>query len=345
MRHLVALLALSLALGSARAASYDLPAEWLDTHALVLQAGDSARITGSPQHPAVDLGQLTWLGGSLTLVDCRLEATAGRSPAGLPLVVSLGQQLTLEQTWIQGVPSAIELAGGEVHLSGSTLAATESNIRSTHPQSRLWLQDVNLCASATGLELDSVDTVLIEGALFLTNGTGLRIGAGNQVILRDCLFQGNEWAIRIAPTATPPILEESVDLVDSRYALVENLSPSPIDLADAYVDEPALVLGPWVRDGVDPGIPYKLMNEPGGMLVDDDDVYELNTPLYHVTTNGIPIIPSKIGVYSSNWPFSGFQLTDTILPGHSYCPNLVSSGARFYKVTIFIGDWNFMETR
>lgn len=341
MRFCTALLALSIPLGALRAAHYDLPAEWLDTHALTLAAGDTARVTGSTTHPAVNLDNLEWNGGTLQLVDCRLEAGAGRSPGGLPLHVASGQHLQLQQCWIQGVPTAIEVAGGEVHLSGSTLAATQCNIHSTHPASRLWLQDVNLCASETGLELDSVDTVLIEGALFLTNITGLRIGAGNQVVLRDCLFQGNEWGIRVGAAAQPPILEEAVDLVDSRHALVENLSPLPIDLANAHVDEPGMIQGAWLRTGVDPDYTvHGLKASQAPIIIDDDDPFEdFKVILNGVTFDGLPCRESLILIYQSLSPYGEFVLSQTLNPNetNSFCTPIF--GMQFFRATSVIGEW------
>lgn len=340
MRSLMAVLVLPFLAGGLQAALLEVSTHWLETNTVTVQAGDTLRVTGDSVQPQANLAHVDWQGGSLQLRSCRLEATAERMPGGLPLVAGPGQHLLLEDTWIQGVPQAVLLAGGEVEVRGSTLAATESNIRSQHPESRLTLYDVNLCASATGLELDSVDTVLIEGALFLTNGTGLRIGAGNQVTLRDCLFQGNEWGIQIAADAVPPVLADSVDLVDSRYALIQNLSLQPIDLADAHLDEPALVTGPWIRTGVDPGEavhPLKATSTPV-IIADDDLIDDLEVLSSFVTADGLPCIPSSLWVYKSPHPYVEFYIhkkTIGVTAGISYN----TDGVGFYRATSQLGDW------
>jgi len=341
MRFLMAVLALPLVAGGLQAALLEVSAQWLETNTVAVHAGDTLRVTGDPAHPQANLAHVDWQGGSLHLRNCRLEATAMRMPGGLPLVAGPGQHLLLEDTWIQGVPQALLLAGGEVEVRGSTLAATESNIRSSHPDSRLTLRNVNLCASATGLELDSVDTVLIEGALFLTNGTGLRIGAGNQVTLRNCLFQGNEWGIQIAANAVPPVLADSVDLVDSRYALIQNLSLQPIDLANAHLDEPALVTGLWLRTGLDPGAPAHPLQAADGPYVDDDDLVEMETPLTSYTTDDLPCNISKYSVYRSFSGYQGFQKFDELEAGEVLSFSYNASGEVYYKITSHIGDWNF----
>lgn len=340
MRSILAVFALPLLAGGLRAALLEVSTQWLDTNTIAVQAGDTLRVTGDAVHSTANLAHVDWQDGSLELRHCRLETTAERTQGGLPLVAGPGQQLLLEDSWIQGVPQAVVLAGGEVVVRGSTLAATENNIRSQHPDSRLTLRNVNLCASATGLELDSVDTVLIEGALFLTNGTGLRIGAGNQVTLRNCLFQGNEWGIQIAADAVPPVLADSVDLVDSRYALIQNLSLAPIDLANAHLDEPAMVTGSWVRTGVDPGTPvHPLKAADAPVIIDDDDVWDhfvvLSSPN---TVDGLPCKVSIYNLYESSHPYSGFVL----IGQYGWSSQIViqcSNQSRFYKATSLIGEW------
>jgi len=339
MRSLMAVLVLPFLAGGLQAALLEVSTHWLETNTVTVQAGDTLRVTGDSVQPQANLAHVDWQGGSLQLRSCRLEGTAERMPGGLPLVAGPGQHLLLEDTWIQGVPQAVLLAGGEVEVRGSTLAATESNIRSQHPESRLTLRGVNLCASATGLELDSVDTVLIEGALFLTNGTGLRIGAGNQVTLRDCLFQGNEWGIQIAADAVPPVLADSVDLVDSRYALIQNLSLQPIDLANAHLDEPAMVTGPWVRTGVDPGAAVHPLKAADGPYVDDDDLVEIETPLTSFTTEGLPCIISKYSVYMSLNAYHGFSVIEEVGPGDDLIFSYNVGGGVYYRITSHIGDW------
>jgi hypothetical protein len=337
----MAVLALPLLAGGLSAALLEVSTQWLETNTVTVQAGDTLRVTGDATHREANLANLDWQGGNLELRGCRLEPGAERMPGGLPLVAGPGQFLLLEDTWIQGVPEALLLAGGEVEVRGSTLAATESNIRAQHPDSRLTLRDVNLCASATGLELDSVDTVLIEGALFLTNGTGLRIGAGNQVTLRDCLFQGNEWGIQIAADATPPVLADSVDLVDSRYALIQNLSLQPIDLANAHLDEPALVTGPWLRSGVDPGAvvhPLKAADNPV-VIADDDIADDINVLETLTTEDGLPCRVSSVWIYKSQEAYEGFVIHRKVVTGSNITINRTVDGVGFYRATSQLGDW------
>jgi hypothetical protein len=341
MRSFMAVLVLPLVAGGLQAALLEVSTQWLETNTVAVQAGDTLRVTGDPAHAHAQLAHVDWQGGSLELRGCRLESSAERIPGGLPLVVGPGQHLLLEDSWIQGVPQAVELSGGEVEVRGSTLAATESNIRSSHPSSRLTLRNVNLCASATGLELDSVDTVLIEGALFLTNGTGLRIGAGNQVTLRNCLFQGNEWGIQIAADALPPVLADSVDLVDSRYALIQNLSLQPIDLASAHLDEPAMVTGAWLRTGADPGMPaHPLKAADCPVVIADDDIAdEFIVEISNITIDGLPCVLSSIWIYESNLPYSDFTVLRKIVGNNHAGIQINRFGTKFYRATSHVGNW------
>lgn len=341
MRHPLSVLAVLFAATLGHAALIEVTADWLDSHALAVHAGDQARILGTETQRNVNLGNLTWDGGELSLVGCRLEPVAGRSLPPLPMVVSPGQILNLQQTWILGADTAIVVDGGQAILQDVTLASTVANIRSQHPDSRLELHNVNLCNAAVGLDLDTVDTVLIQGALLLTNTMGLRCGSATQIQLEDCLFQGNEKAIAIAAAGTPPVFLADVDLVDSRYALIENLSPSPVDLADTHVDEPAMVLGAWLRSGVDPGAPVhplKMADNP--IVIDDNDlVGQLSFILPGVTMDYIPCKESAIKVYQSFQPYGEFTLAETICTTCVYLVSPNGSGKSFFLATSCIGEW------
>lgn len=342
MRMIMACLALPFMVAALPAACLEVTTQWLETNTIAIQAGDALRVVGDPAFPLARVDHVDWQGGSLELVGCRLEPLPGGDAArtpGLPLVAGPGQHLLLEDTWIQGVPQAVVLAGGKVEIRGSTLAATECNIQSVHPESHLTLRDVNLCASTTGLVLDSVDTVLIEGALFLTNGTGLRVGPGNQITLRNCLFQGNEYAIQIAPDAVPPVLADSVDLVDSRYAIIQNLSLQPIDLANAHLDDPSMIVGPWIRTGFDFGSPaHKLKAADNPVVIDDEDVWDSFVVLSNnKTVDGLPCVVSSCRLYGSNDPYSNFTLVRQYSGNSFRITNMYEF--RFYMATSLVGEW------
>ena len=341
MRHPLSVLAVLFAATLGRATVIEVTADWLDSHSLAVHAGDQARILGTETQRNVNLDSLLWDGGELSLVGCRLEPVAGRSLPPLPMVVSPGQILNLQQTWILGAATAIVLDGGQAILQDVTLASTEANIRSHHPGSRLELHNVNLCNAAVGLDLDTVDTVLIQGALFLTNTMGLRCGSATQIQLEDCLFQGNERAIAVAAGGTPPVFLADVDLVDSRYALIENLSPSPVDLANAHIDEPALVLGAWLRSGVDPGAPVHPLKSAGGpVVIDDEDLfYNLQFSPTGFTVDNIPCTVSSFNVYRSNHPYDGYVFSEKIYNSLQYNVTDWYSGMVFYQITACIGEW------
>ncbi|MDP2359770.1 MAG: hypothetical protein Q8O14_03315 [bacterium] len=337
--HLSAVTVLVSALAG-RAAVWEVSAHWLDDNRLVLQAGDEGRVTGSPDHPHVNLGNVDWQGGTLTLDGCRLVPDAGRTPPGLPLVVHEGQVLNLIDSWIEGAEQAIVLAGGEANLTQVTLAATEQNIQSTHPASRLTLQDVNICVAETGLALDSVDTVLIQGTLFLTNITALRIGQGSLVQLEDCLFQGNEWDIRVGAAAQPPLLLDDVDLVDCRHAHVENVSPLAMDLGNAHLSHPEKLIGLWQRNGVDPGAPAHPLKAALPPLIDDEDLVDIVLPnRSSCVGTPIPCVISKYRIYVSYQPYNGFVSFYEFNPGHSVSLSANYSGGVFYRITANIGSW------
>lgn len=313
---------------------------WLETHQLTISAGDTVRVVGSASCPRPAMENIQWQGGELRLVNCRLAAGASRVPGALPLVVSSGQSLLLEQSWIEGAETALVMAGGSATLNQVTLASTTANILCVHPASHLVLSEVQLCNAAIGLQADSCATVLIQGALFLTNGTGLRVGPGVQVQLQDCLFQGNEWAIRVGASALPPQFLGQVDLVGARYGLIENLSPVAVELGDTHVDNPAQLIGLWTRVGVNPPSPVHTVKGPTApIVIDDDELFEsfIINP-QQVTEDGIPCNPSLYRVYESTNPYHGFHLcceysTPTF--------HLTRGGQQqiYYRVSACIGEW------
>jgi len=322
----------------ASSAVVEVDTQWLETHQLTVASGDTVRVVGSAAQPRPAVENIQWLGGELRFVGCRLAPAAGRVPTGLPLVVSTGQSLLLENSWIEGAATALVLEGGSASLQQVTLASDSANIRCAHPSSQLHLQNVNLCNAAVGLQADSCDSILIQGALFLTNGSGLRVGAGVDVQLQDCLFQGNEWAIRLAAGATPPQFLGQVDLVDARYGLLENLSPAAVELGDTYVDDPSQLVGLWTRAGVNPSAPVHPLKAATTPTIDDDD-FELN-PLagLSATIDGIPCKVSTFNIYVSTSPYSGFALYDHIPPN---TPKLISLAGNhgYYRITACIGEW------
>jgi hypothetical protein len=336
---LVVVLCLSAAL-PALAAVVEVDTPWLATHLLTMGPGDTVCVRGTASVPQPAMENIQWLGGELRFAACRLEPQSGRLATGLPLVVGAGQSLVLEGSLIQGVPTALVLDGGSARLLDVTLAADSVAIVSQHAASRLELDQVRLCASGTGLEVVAGDSLLIKNGLFLSNGTGLRVGPGAWVGLQNCLFQGNERAIAIAPTAQPPVLLGQVDLVEARYALVENLSPQALELGDSHVDNPALLLGSFARSGADPGAPiHPLKIAASPIVIEDDDISaDFIFEAVHVTSDGLPCQPSSYGIYKSSLPYSGFVLVAVVdQPGlvirHS------SSNNEFYRATARIGEW------
>jgi hypothetical protein len=341
MRHHLSVLTVVLTVAASRAAVYEVTADWLDSHALAVHAGDQARILGTEAQRAVNLDNLTWDGGQLTLVGCRLEPAPGRTPPQLPMVVAAGQTLTLQQTWIQGADTALVVAGGAAVLEDVTLASVAANIQSTSPSSHLELRNVNFCNATVGLDVQAADSVLIEGGLFLTNGTGLRCAGGAHISLLDCLFQGNEKAIVIPPDGTAPSFLSAVDLVEARYALVENLSLATVDLADSHVDEPIQLLGFWTRSGVDPGVPVHPLLQTVAPTIDDDDFIDVDLPLTSQTANSnIPCKPSVYTLYISQHPYQGFSIAQKLVPGTTFTVSTGAIQSKFLYITCSIGEWN-----
>ena len=336
---LVVVLCLSAAL-PALAAVVEVDTPWLATHLLTMGPGDTVCVRGTASVPQPAMENIQWLGGELRFAACRLEPQSGRLATGLPLVVGAGQSLVLEGSLIQGVPTALVLDGGSARLLDVTLAADSVAIVSQHAASRLELDQVRLCASGTGLEVVAADSLFITNGLFLTNGTGLRVGPGAWVGLQNCLFQGNERAIAIAPTAQPPVLLGQVDLVEARYALVENLSPQALELGDSHVDNPALLLGAFTRSGADPGAPIHPLKAATAPIVDGGEFDDDDEPLSSVgvTTDGLPCRLSKFNVYQSLLPYEGFVYLGSAYPGSVL--HFPSSGAKnFYRITACIGEW------
>jgi hypothetical protein len=325
---------------TAPAAVVEVDTPWLATHSLVLSPGDTVRVRGTAQLPQPAMENIQWLGGELRFAACRLEPQAGRLVTGLPLVIGAGQSLVLEGSLIQGVPTALVLDGGSARLQDVTLAADSVAILCQHAASRLELDQVRLCASGTGLEVVAGDSLFIKGGLFLTNQTGLRVGPGAWVGLEDCLFQGNERAIAVAATAQPPALLGQVDLVEGRYALVENLSPQALELGDTHVDAPALLLGAFTRNGTDPGAPAHPLKVAAAPIVDGGEFDDDQTPLESraMTTEGLPCRISKFNVYQSLQPYDGFVFQRSVLPGAVLGLGLAGSKS-FYRMTACIGEW------
>jgi hypothetical protein len=325
---------------TAPAAVVEVDTPWLATHSLVLSPGDTVRVRGTAQLPQPAMENIQWLGGELRFAACRLEPQAGRLVTGLPLVIGAGQSLVLEGSLIQGVPTALVLDGGSARLQDVTLAADSVAIRCQHAASRLELDQVRLCASGTGLEVVAGDSLFIKGGLFLTNQTGLRVGPGAWVGLEDCLFQGNERAIAVAATAQPPALLGQVDLVEGRYALVENLSPQALELGDTHVDAPALLLGAFTRNGTDPGAPaHPLKVAAAPLIIDPDDISDdFVLESVHTTEDGLPCHVSSYVLYKSNHPYMGFTAIEALFDG-GIVISRSSSGNEFYRATSRIGNW------
>lgn len=346
MHRQLSMAALLFSVAMCRAEVIEVTADWLNDHVLVVQAGDQATIIGTATQQNVRLENLVWTGGSLTLTSCRLAPSGNdRGITGLPFVVQAGQSLSLTQTWIVDADTAIVANGGSVTLTEVTLASTGANLRSIHPSSTLALNQVNLCNADTGLELAACQSATIQNALFLTNTTAMRIIGPAPVMVSDALFQGNEWGIRISADAQPPVLGYGVDLVDSRYALIENLSSTNIDLGDSFVDELSMIQGGWFRSGINPDYPVHPLKtaQPPVVIIDDDDiVYTLSIIFPTLTTDNIPISISAISVYESSSPYDEYNLVKKVLL-NELSFQLTINTSMFYKVGACIGEWDYFD--
>ncbi len=317
--------------------SISLPAEYLDSNNLDLSSGTELLIYGTEVQSCPNLANLNWTGGTLRLEGCQLQPAASLSSPGLPLRVMPGQLLELSSTTISSVDTALIVEGGELSLQDVTLSATDCNIRSTHPESLISLDQVRICNAETGLDLHEVQSASLNDVLFLTNQTAL-ISTAGALSLNGVMFQANETALRIEANAQLPLLGVEVDFFESRYTHIDNQTTTAIDLGTAYLDSSAGISGPWLRSGTEPGM---LWSQPELPIIPDDgddDVFRAS-PGEWISKNGIPLKPSMMRVYHSNSPYSGYDLHQVLLPGESTTLQPQGNGRDFYRTTIVVGEW------
>lgn len=337
-------LILSLALiTGAGAELIEVPAEYLDTQSISLSAGDELRVYATDVQDSPNLDNVLWTGGTLRVEGCRFERPGEARNAQFPFVVQSGQRLELSSTSILDVDSALVVAGGEAILHDVTLAATASNIRSVDPASTIELHSVNICNAAVGVELQSCQLAAFENVLFLTNDVGLVCAEGS-VSLQSVLFQANHVGLRIHVGAAHPVIGDSVDFVDAKDVLVENLDTLSFELGSSHLSHPAKVSGPTVRSGVDPGAPSHLLHTADvPETIDDETVFDGIFVCQEIalTNSDLPCRPTYLKVYFSLMPYEGFTVIDSLSSGEVFVINKYQYSRHFYRLVYGVGGWGY----